>query len=69
MNCIIPFQCQLYESSLSDILTLNTDQSGNVLGLSLSSFIPYCQGVTIDTEDIENFNTTVEVVHTAQGPA
>ena len=68
MLFFLNFQCALYESGLSDLITLNFDLSGIVLGVSISPNVPYCKGEAMIDSDITNFNTTVEVVQTATGP-
>jgi len=60
--------CLLYESTLTDFLTINYDQSGNILGLALSSSIPYCKGFTVRFEDLSSFNTNVYISQTTSGP-
>ncbi|KAG1654919.1 Carnitine O-acetyltransferase [Nymphon striatum] len=60
--------CLLYESKLSDILTVNVDQSGSLLGISVTTMLPQCQGITVLNEDITSFNSTLIVVTTEPGP-
>ena len=62
------FQCLLYESELSDIITLNVDQTGVVMGISLTTYVPYREGLATAEGDLEMFNTTVDVIQTATGP-
>ena len=62
------FQCALYESDLTDVITLNVDNSGNVLGVSLSAPIPYCQGYSPQDISTSRFTSNVEGIQTAQGP-
>ena len=50
------------------MITLNVDQSGNLLGMSLSSPVPYCQGLSVVDLDTSRFTSNVEVIQTAQGP-
>ncbi len=47
---------------------LNVDQSGSILGVSLSSAIPYCQGLPPENVENSRFNTNVEVIQTSAGP-
>ncbi|KAI0208129.1 ER membrane protein complex subunit 10 [Lamellibrachia satsuma] len=46
--------CSLYESQLTDRLMVNVDQSGNILGISITTASPFCHGV--------------EIVQTVSGP-
>lgn len=62
------FQCQLYESGLSDHITLNVDPSGEVIGVSLSTSTGQCTGNTMPDEAISSWNTTVEIIQTVPGP-
>ncbi len=65
---VVYFQCLLYESELSDVVTLNVDQSGVVMGISLTTYVPYCEGYATSDGVLNLFNTTVEVVQTSAGP-
>uniref|UniRef100_A0A0L8H599 ER membrane protein complex subunit 10 n=1 Tax=Octopus bimaculoides TaxID=37653 RepID=A0A0L8H599_OCTBM len=60
--------CQLYESGLSDLLTLNVDQSGVIVGVSMSSTVGQCMDVTMPDDAISYWNTTIEIVQTVTGP-
>jgi hypothetical protein len=61
--------CALYESRLSDKLTVHIDQTGNLIATSISPTIPYCSGsAEISKNQLSNFNTTVFVQQTAVGP-
>ncbi|GAB1608467.1 ER membrane protein complex subunit 10-like [Argonauta hians] len=60
--------CQLYESGLSDLVTLNVDQSGEVVGVTLSSNVGQCRDVVMPDEAISTWNTTIEIVQTVAGP-
>jgi len=61
--------CSLYESRLSDILTVHIDQSGGLIAAILSSPAPYCTGHSPSLAELNTFNTTVEVQQTVTGPA
>lgn len=62
--------CALYESRLSDKLTLHVDLSGNLIAASLSTVLPYCSGdVRLANHDLTQFNTTVDVEQMVAGPA
>ncbi|CAE1260231.1 EMC10 [Acanthosepion pharaonis] len=60
--------CQLYESGLSDHITLNVDPSGEVISVSLSTSTGQCTGNTMPDEAISSWNTTVEIIQTVPGP-
>ena len=62
-------QCALYESHLSDRLTVHVDLSGNLIAVSLTTLLPYCSGnVHIAAHELTHFNTTVDVQQTVAGP-
>jgi len=61
--------CSLYESRLSNTLTVHIDQSGGLIAATLSSPIPYCTGHSPSVGELGSFNTTVEVQQTVTGPA
>lgn len=69
-NYVVTFvlACQLYESGLSDHITLNVDPSGEVIGVSLSTSTGQCTGNTLPDEAISSWNTTVEIIQTVPGP-
>jgi len=60
--------CSLYESRLSDVLTIHVDQSGGLIAVTLSSPTPYCTGHAPSLGELGGFNTTVEVQQTVTGP-
>ena len=61
--------CGLYESRLVDNLTVHMDQSGNVIGVSITTSTAYCLGLSIPNDDLSDFHTTVDVIQTVPGPA
>ena len=62
-------QCALYESRLSDKLTLHVDLSGNLIAASLSTLLPYCGGdVHVVKHELTQFNTTVDIQQAVAGP-
>ena len=65
---MISLQCGLYESGLSDTLTVHMDQSSNLIGVYITTLSPYCLGISMPNDHLANFNTTVEVVQTVPGP-
>lgn len=59
--------CALYESSLSDLISVYFDSSGSFMGASVTSTNPSCISTIMDAP-AKKFNTTVEVLTTALGP-
>ncbi|XP_070566689.1 ER membrane protein complex subunit 10-like [Ptychodera flava] len=60
--------CSLYESRLSDLLTVTIDPSGHVLGINIEAMEGNCHGDDVDDADLSNFNTTVELAAITTGP-
>ncbi|XP_035224924.1 ER membrane protein complex subunit 10-like isoform X2 [Stegodyphus dumicola] len=61
--------CSIYESGLTDIITIAVDQSGLPVGVSISASPPYCIGADISDPKLNTFNTTVNFVSLVNGPA
>uniref|UniRef100_T1IXV2 ER membrane protein complex subunit 10 n=1 Tax=Strigamia maritima TaxID=126957 RepID=T1IXV2_STRMM len=60
--------CSLYESRLSDTIILHLDQSGEVLGVSLTTDNMLCNGATVYDSQLMHFNTSVEIRQMENGP-
>ncbi|XP_014676376.1 PREDICTED: ER membrane protein complex subunit 10-like [Priapulus caudatus] len=60
--------CSLYESELSDVIRIHLDQTGDVIGVSLTTVPALCQGLEPPDSNLTNFNTSVEVAQTVTGP-
>ncbi|XP_064603481.1 ER membrane protein complex subunit 10-like [Liolophura sinensis] len=60
--------CALFESRLSDHLTINVDQAGEILGVSMVTYPGLCTGQAVNDSGLEQFNSTVEIVQPVNGP-
>lgn len=58
--------CSLYQSSLSDLISLYFDSTGSFMGLSVATYNPHCSVLT--DVPLKSFNSTVEVYSTTSGP-
>ncbi|XP_071487582.1 ER membrane protein complex subunit 10-like [Diadema antillarum] len=62
--------CAILESRLSEEITINVDQSGNVLGVSIVPLKGSCDHESaIESASLDYFNTTVSLSVTVAGPA
>ncbi|RUS70153.1 hypothetical protein EGW08_022085 [Elysia chlorotica] len=61
--------CAIVESGLQDEITVNFDQSGEVLGVSIRGLVPACSGVDVPHSNLTAWKTSVEVYTTVSGPS
>lgn len=59
--------CAIYESSLSDVVIVSVDQSGEVLGVSMGT-AKSCTGLEVPKSNLTDWKTTVELSVTVSGP-
>ncbi|CAG5116159.1 unnamed protein product, partial [Candidula unifasciata] len=61
--------CGIVESGLHDEITVNFDQSGEVLGVSIRANVPACTGLEVPDTNLTTWKTSVEVSTTVAGPS
>ncbi|UYV69579.1 EMC10 [Cordylochernes scorpioides] len=61
--------CLLYESNLSDEITLYLDHSSLLLGVSLNTYLSSCSGKVVPESHLNTFNTTITLGSLTSAPS
>ncbi|XP_015925885.1 ER membrane protein complex subunit 10 [Parasteatoda tepidariorum] len=61
--------CAIYESGLTDTITIALDQSGAPYGIAISAIPAHCIGSHVPTSKLMGFNTSINFVTLANGPS
>ncbi|KAK3101398.1 hypothetical protein FSP39_003225 [Pinctada imbricata] len=60
--------CGVYESNLSDHIWIQFDQSGELMAVSMETHPSQCVGLRRFPDSLDNWNTTIDISQSLQGP-